>query len=197
GRSGGQTPFAATTPSVARGIEQAALERHLVQVIEQARPLLPALHAYAAEMPPGRSRRQLTALLELVQRGDAQQAAAAVQSMPTYWIALLSAATASSDPARILEQFLEESQQADALRRQWRWTMAYPVVVFGMAAAVLAFLSFVPIPIFRDMFAGFGLRLPWLTRFILAIAAWITSGQIILLAIAIAVGGFLLFKMTG
>ena len=74
--------------------------------------------------------------------------------------------------------------------------MAYPIVVFGLAAAVLAFLSFVPIPIFREMFASFGLRLPWLTQLVLTIAAWITSGKIIVVAIVIAAGGFVLYKAT-
>src|SRR3954462_6634435 len=41
----------AAAPPVVAAVEQAALQQHLTQVIERSRPLLPALHAYAAEMP--------------------------------------------------------------------------------------------------------------------------------------------------
>src|SRR5207237_639826 len=78
----------AALPVVA-AVEHAALQEHLTQVIERARPLLPALHAYADEMPAGLPRRQLTKTLEIIERGDVQQAAAGFERMPTYWIALL------------------------------------------------------------------------------------------------------------
>jgi type II secretory pathway component PulF len=191
-----RAPRPLDTPRAATAVEPAALQQHLTQVIERTRPILGALRAYAAEMPSGRYRGQFTKMLEIVERGDVQQAAVGAERMPAYWIALLSAATASADFSRILEQFLEETHRADELRRQWRWTMAYPVVIFGLTAAVLTFLSFVPIPIFRDLFRGFGLRLPWLTQMVLETAAWITSGKILVLAMAIAAAGLVLYKAT-
>src|SRR4051812_17583259 len=62
----------AISPPIVAAVEQAALERHLAQVIERSRPLLPALHAYADEMPSGRYRRQFANMLEIIERGDTQ-----------------------------------------------------------------------------------------------------------------------------
>src|SRR5438552_3973433 len=84
-----ETPASRTAaaPPIVVAAEQSALEQHLAQVIERARPLLPALHAYAAEMPNGRYRRQFIKMLEIIERGDAQQAAASVDRLPIYWVA--------------------------------------------------------------------------------------------------------------
>jgi type IV pilus assembly protein PilC len=186
----------AAAPPVVAAVEQAALQQHLTQVIERSRPLLPALHAYAAEMPVGRYRLQFAKMLEIIERGDTQEATAGIERMPTYWIALLCAASFSHEPARILEQFLSEAQRADELRRQWWWTMAYPLVVLLLAVAVIVFFSFVPIPIFQEMFAGFGLRLPAITRLVLNVALLITSGRIVVVVIVVAACLFLLYKLT-
>jgi type IV pilus assembly protein PilC len=187
---------AAAPPAVA-AVESAALQEHLQRVIERSRPLLGALHAYAAEMPLGRNRRQFTKMLEIVERGDARQAAAGVEHTPALWIALLSAASASQEPAQILEQFLAESQRADELRRQWWWSLAYPVVILLLATAVLLFLCCVPIPIFREMFQGFGLRLPRLTQFVLWFSASVTSGRIFIAGFVVLVVGFVFYKAIG
>ena len=73
-----------------------------------------------------------------------------LRSLPGYWIPLLGAATASRDPGRILREFLRESQQAEDLRRQWRLTLAYPLLLLILAAVVIVAFSFLVIPIFRD-----------------------------------------------
>ncbi len=178
GASVGESPFREAEPASAE-IEQAELVRHLERVIERGRPLTPALHAYAAEMAAGQSRRQLDAILRTIDSGDAVAAAAALRRRPTYWIPLLCAATSSPDPGRILQGFLNESRRAEELRRQWRQTLAYPLVVLCGAAAVMIFFSFIVIPIFRDIFFGFGLRLPGFTRSVLIAAEWISSGRIL------------------
>src|SRR4029078_8490292 len=70
-----QTPVVSATPPSAAGVEETALVQHLAQVIERARPLLPALHAYAGELSGGRARRQFLSLLDSGARGEAEQAA--------------------------------------------------------------------------------------------------------------------------
>ena len=180
---------------VAPGVEQAALERHLERVIERGRVLAPALYAYAAEMPSGRSRRQLGAVLRILDSGNAAAAATDLQKLPTYWIPLLSAAASSQDPGRILQEFLKESQRAEEFR-EMREAARLHSVVLGGAIAVMIFLSIVAIPSFRDIFSGFGLRLPGLTQFVLTLAAWIASGQILIPIVLLAAIAMLLVWAT-
>jgi type II secretory pathway component PulF len=168
------------------GVEQAALVAHMSRVIERGREIVPALRAYAEEMTSRHSRHQLSTVIGVLEHGDAADATAALRALPSYWIPLLSAATSSRDPGRVLREFLKESQRAEELRRQWWQTFAYPLLIAGLATTVLVAISFFVVPVFREMFTSFGLKLPGLTQFVFAVAAWITSGRILLDAAILA-----------
>ena len=185
----GETPFATS-------VEQAVLQTHLASVLERGKFLIPPLRAFAEEMPSGRRQRQLLGVGQVLERGDAAEAATALSALPEYWTPLLSAATVSQDPGRVLHEFLNESQRADALRMQWRRALAYPLLILGLAAVVVTALSFLVVPVFRDIFREFELRLPPLTLVVINIAEWITSGRVLLLAGGILVAGFLLVALS-
>jgi type II secretory pathway component PulF len=167
-------------------VEQDALQSHLERVIQQSQPIVPALRAFAAEMPPGEQREQLLGVCRILEGGDPRVAAAALTELPEYWIPLLSAAASASDPARVLHDFLVESRRADQLRRQWRVTLAYPTAILILAAAILVAFSFLIIPMFRDMFDDFGLDLPDATSALLKFSEFITNNWAFLLIILAA-----------
>ena len=60
----------------------------------------------------------------------------------------------------------------------------------------MLFFSVVVIPIFRNVFEGFGLRLPGLTKVVLTVAELISSGKIIAFAAAVAIAAFVLTKLV-
>jgi type II secretory pathway component PulF len=196
GTSVGQSPFR-DVALASDEMGRAELVGHLERVIERGRPLTPALHAYAAEMPAGQARRQLEGILRIIDSGDAVAAAAALEKRPTYWIPLLSAATSSPDPGRILQEFLKESRRAEELRRQWRQTLVYPLTVLCIAAAVMIFLSIVMVPVFRDIFSEFGLKLSWLTLSVVTLSSWITSGRILIVIALVIVLALFVWWLAG
>jgi type IV pilus assembly protein PilC len=192
-RTASDAPFRDAAPG-GLSVEQVALQQHMEWVIQRGQAIVPALRAYAEETTSGFRRQQLLAVLEILNRQDAVQAAIAVRALPAYWIPLLGAAATARDPGRILREFLSESQRAEDLRRQWFLTLAYPLAVAGVAVAVMTALSFLVIPVFREIFMGFGLKLPPLTQFVFTIAEWITSGRILLATtLAIALGALALW----
>jgi type II secretory pathway component PulF len=193
-------PIGASAGSTGDGVEQrrvgsvelAALRSHMATVLQQARVITPALRAYADEMPSGRRRRQLRTVCRVLDGGDVAEATSALETLPEYWIPLLSAATSSRDPGRVLQEFLAESHRADELRRQ-RWIiLAYPAIVVCFAAAVLTAISLFVIPIFAEMFSDFGLELPGLTLAVLAVSHWIKEGGAMIVAAVFTVLGLLL-----
>lgn len=188
-----QETIARGIPRSAVDIEQAVLRSHMAQILERGRAIAPALRAYAEEMPPGRRRRQLRTVCNVLERGDTTAATAELIALPDYWIPLLSAATSSADPGRVLHDFLAETERADNLRRQ-RWqTLAYPFVVGCLALAVMTLLSIFVIPEFRKIFDEFDLALPESTQVLLGVASWLTSPWLWLIVVpAIAIGIFLL-----
>ena len=176
--------------------EHAALRSYLHRVMERGQAMVAPLRAFAEELPAGRSRRQLSRAIDVLQRGDTSAAAADLQRVPEFWIPLLGATTASSDPGRILSQFLDESQQAADLRRQWWRSLAYPLVIVLLCLAVLALLSIAVVPIFREMFTEFDLPLPSATVLVLNVAGWIASGWILVPVLAVVVVMLLLGPLS-
>lgn len=179
-------------------VAQQVLAAHMAKVLRQGQAIAPALHAYTAEMPSGRRRRELGTVCRVLEGGDSAGAAAALAALPDYWIPLLSSATASQDPGRVLQGFLQESRRADELRRQWWATLAYPLLVFCLAIAVLLALCLTIVPAFREIFDDFGLELPALTMFVLNVSRWITEGAglVIIVALVLIIGTFLMFRLT-
>lgn len=190
----GQSP--PTNAVAASGADdQAELRAHLATLIERAKPLTPALRAYAEELPAGKRRRQLNTLVNAIET-SVEQAIAALQKLPPIWIPLLSSVASGPRPGGGLQAFLDESRRAEELRLQWRRALAYPLVVTAGAAAVIVFLSFVVIPVFRDIFRGFGLRLPALTQWVLTVAEWVANGRILMMIAALAAIAILLKLCT-
>jgi type IV pilus assembly protein PilC len=164
-------------------LERTVLNSHMAMILERGHAIVPALRAYAEEMPVGWQRRQLLAVCEILKRGDAAEAAADLANMPECWIPLLSAATVSPDPGQVLRRFLNESRRADELRQKWWLTLAYPLVLAGLATVVMTALSIFVIPEFRAIFAEFGLIVPPLTMFVLGVASFLATWGILLLVI--------------
>jgi type IV pilus assembly protein PilC len=185
------------SPQSTQNVDQTALHSHVASLLALGKTIAPALRAYTEEMSPGRRRRQLNTVVGVLERGDAAEATTALSALPDYWIPLLSAATTSHDPGRVLHEFLDESQRADELRRQWWLALAYPVFVLAMAALVFVALSFIVIPIFAAVFGDFGLELPVFTRVIIALASMVTHGQALIFALFCAAAGLILWTARG
>jgi type II secretory pathway component PulF len=177
------------------GIELAVLRSHMARVLEHSQAITPPLLAYAEEMPAGRRRSQLSAVCRVLERGDVDEATATFKTLPEYWIPLLSAATSSRDPERVLREFLAESHRADDIRQQWWLTLAYPVIVICVAAGVLTALSYFVIPLFAAIFVGFDLVLPTLTMAVLMSAHWLANGgAVVVVAIVVVLGSLFMYS---
>jgi type II secretory pathway component PulF len=190
---GGSPPrdAAAAGRSPGESIEQAVLRGHLATILERGQLILPALEAFAEEMPSGRHRRQLRIVCQVLAKGDVAEAAATLSDLPELWIPLLSAASTSADPGRVLHEFLSESRRMDELNQQWGLTLIYPVLLLCLAITVLVALSVFVIPEFRAIFDDFDMRLPALTSLVLSMA-WLLSGWggviiAVLLAVALVI----------
>jgi type II secretory pathway component PulF len=145
-------------------MEQTMLGAQLTRIRENAKSIAPALRAYSEEMPPGRRRHELESLVNAIETDDAAEAEKVFSALPDYWIPLLSAATTSLDPGRVLEEFLRETQQAEELKRQWWLTVSYPIVIACIAGAVMILLSVLVVPIFSSIFKDFNMILPAMTQ---------------------------------
>jgi type IV pilus assembly protein PilC len=185
---------AANTAPPVTDIEQEALRLQMNRVLERGKAIVPALRAFLEELPSGRRRRQMSAVCNVLDRGNTDEAIKAVEMLPDYWIPMLSAAISSNDPGRVLREFLDESRRSDELRRQWWLTISYPLLVACVTALLLTAFSFLVVPIFRNMFNDFQIELPGPTVAMLEIASWITSGRILIVFALLVIIGAVLWR---
>jgi type II secretory pathway component PulF len=161
-------------PPARENLEETVLRSHMATILGRVRAIVPALRAYAAEMPAGWQRRQLISVCRILERGNSDDAATDLAQLPESWIPLLSAASTSPDHSQVLHDYLSESRRADALRQQWWLTLAYPVVLLGLATTVMTVLAIYIVPAFRAIFDDFDLQLPSITLAVLN-SAWFLS----------------------
>jgi type IV pilus assembly protein PilC len=112
--------------------------------------------------------------------------------------AVLDRCSESAELASAVAEGLYEMADVNETTAQYdkslKMALVYPVLVFSVFIVVLAMILIFVIPVFQDVFSGFGSRLPALTRTVLAISLWFkTYGVYIAAGIA---GALLLFKKT-
>src|SRR3954465_13921766 len=77
--------------------------------------------------------------------------------------------------------FLENSAR---LRKKVKSAMMYPTVVTLVAISITIFLLVKVVPVFGDIFSGFGARLPAPTQFLISISDWMKKNLLFLLPAA-------------
>ena len=70
----------------------------------------------------------------------------------------------------ILQRLAAHIEKAEKLKSQIKGAMAYPIVVLGIALLVIAVIMIFVIPVFQDMFSGFGKALPAPTLVVIAMS---------------------------
>jgi type IV pilus assembly protein PilC len=91
-----------------------------------------------------------------------------------------------------LERVSDQLEKDDALRRQVKSAMAYPIVVLSFALCVLIGLIAFIVPVFVNVFKDFGGDLPLITKVTVQASHMVTGRWYLLLAAAI--GGVIGFK---
>ncbi len=86
----------------------------------------------------------------------------------------------------ILERLSAYLESAEVLRAKVKSAMMYPAVVGGAAFLITVFLIIFIIPVFKDIFGGFGKELPLPTRVIIGLSDFLRGNIVYLLAV---VGG--------
>ncbi len=85
----------------------------------------------------------------------------------TLWISLVQAGEMGGQLPKALKQISSYLTAQSALKGKVVTAMAYPLILFTVAMGVLIFFIVKIVPVFADIFKGFGVKLPPLTAFII------------------------------
>ena len=90
----------------------------------------------------------------------------------------------------IYDRIATYKEKAEALKAKIKKAMTYPVAVLIIATIVTSILLIFVVPVFQEIFAGFGAELPGFTMFVIGISEFMQSYWYMMLG-AIFIGGFL------
>lgn len=87
-----------------------------------------------------------------------------------FWIHLIETGEASGHLPQSLEQLAEYMEESANLRKKITSAMVYPIILLCVAAAAISVFLLKIIPIFSEIFKGFNVELPLLTRIVIGMS---------------------------
>jgi len=99
--------------------------------------------------------------------------------------------------AEILSRLATFLENTARLRKKVKSAMMYPVVVTFVAISITIFLLVKVVPVFGEIFSGFGAKLPVPTQVLIDVSAWLQHNLLILIpAIGMLIYGWLAYIKT-
>lgn len=179
--------------------ESAELAARLRALAQSGLSLEGGLRALAEEIGGGRLAGALDRLAARLERGEPLEKAIAAPDcrLPVVLRGLIVAGVHSGRLPDVLDQFAVMVRRRHDLRQRLISTFAYPVILLSIVAVLLSLFPLYVVDEYRKLFAGFGMRLPELTRVYLSysgVVAWTFLG---LAVIALVVPAVALLPLGG
>jgi type II secretory pathway component PulF len=175
--------------------ESAELAQQVADLSRAGLPLPAALRALAAEVPSPRLARVLRQTADRLAAGASLEEAiqSAGRRLPAHLRGLIVAGIRGGRLATVLDEFAVLTHRRQELRRRVAVSLAYPALLLAILALVIAGLHTMCVGDFAELFKGFGVKLPDLTRLLLSVpvaAVWVFSA-VVSLPLAVIVAGYL------
>jgi len=102
-------------------------------------------------------------------------------AVPRVYVASLMAGERSGNLEAVIRRYVAYARMMGNIRRKTISAMLYPVVLIGLAVAVVAIIVFRLVPAFSEFYASFGSELPWTTRAIVQLSAFARGNLLLIL----------------
>ncbi|MFA5205243.1 MAG: type II secretion system F family protein [Lentisphaeria bacterium] len=151
--------------------EKALLFRQLAVAVNAGVPLLESLEAVGEDLENPVLARLMAGVVRDLHAGRtfSQALADHARIFRTETVEVIKAAEEAGSMARTLDRLATAMERSDRLERRIRTVTAYPLFVGGFFVLICGVMTLFVLPKFRDIFAGFGARLPLLTRVVFGI----------------------------
>ena len=108
------------------------------------------------------------------------------------YVNMVIAGEQSGEFAGIMKRLATILQSSSRLKKKVKSAMTYPTVIVSIALLLAAGLIQFVVPVFAEMFSGFGKELPWLTQKLVDISEFVKSWWYLIGGVI--VGGVFIFK---
>jgi len=173
--------------------------RQLATMIDAGIAIVQALQALADQTPNKVMRDTVRDICSRVEAGESLSEALVrhPKSFNRLYVAMVSAGEKGGLLAEILARLATYLENAERLRKKVKMALMYPSVVTIVAIGITIFLLVKVIPVFAEIYSGFGSKLPGPTQFLMSLSNIVQHWFIaILLLGGGAVWGWLAFIKT-
>ena len=194
----------AEVPKIRRAKKIAATEvipftRQLASMIGAGMPILPAIQTLEEQCANPEFKKVLSHMLATIEGGNpiSQSLAAFPVLFDDMYVNMVVAGEQSGEFAGILKRLATILGSASRLRRKVKSAMTYPTVIISIALLMAGGLIQFVVPVFAEMFSGFGKPLPALTQTLVDISEFVKGNWYYLLGgLVVAVFVFRKWKAT-
>ncbi|MFC1601112.1 type II secretion system F family protein [Candidatus Sumerlaeota bacterium] len=166
--------------------------RQIAVMIRAGLPLLEVLNILQEQMEKRKFKETLTVIEHDVKGGASLTEA--LQKHQTvfdgFFINMVRAGEASGMLDSILDQVAVYLEKSASLRRKVKSAITYPAVVTFAALGITTFLLLTVVPVFKEIFDGFGAELPFMTRCVLGASDFVKSYWLFILAFLVILSIF-------
>lgn len=158
-------------------------------------PILRSLKILENNSKPGKLKNALIDVCDEIE-GGATLSEAMAKSPRVFnrlYVNMIKAGEAGGALEVILQRLADFMERAESLKRKVKGAMIYPAVVIFVAVGILTFIMLTIVPVFRDMFADFDLKLPAPTEILISVSNWVVNWWFLIPAFPFA--AFLFVKL--
>ena len=173
--------------------------RQLATMIDAGIAIVQALQALADQTPNKVMRDVISDVCSRVQSGESYSEA--LQKHPKVfnrlYVSMISAGEKGGMIAEIMARLATYLENSDRLRKKVKTALMYPSAVTVVAIGITVFLLVKVIPVFKDVYSGFGAKLPGPTQVLMDISDLVRHWFLLLLILAGgAIWGWISFIKT-
>src|SRR5882672_1717648 len=151
--------------------------QELATLLKAGMPLVQSLDLLKRRVTSPSFRRVLDDVHERVRSGTALSDAfdAHRELFPSVYTASLLAGERSGNLDAMLRRYVEYTKIVATVKRKTVSALVYPAILISLAIIMVTFIVLKVVPAFQDFYASFGAELPWSTRVIVALSAFLRA----------------------
>lgn len=182
------------------GVRDIALfMRQLATMVAAGIPLVRGLRGLASDSPNAGLRKIAGAMADKIDTGEQLSVAMAEhpRAFSSLAVSMVKAGEAAGTLDLVLDQLAIYLEKVDAIQTKVKSAMSYPifVVIFAFCAFLVMLLKIVPV--FKDIYAEFGGKLPAPTLAVLAVSDWLRGHMPLAIAIFfVLIAAFYFWRKT-
>lgn len=169
-------------------VELSNFSRQMGAFIKAGVPILDALEIIRAETKDKKLGKVLVDVMDSLRFGESFATAMAVHTaaLPPFYISVLRSAEATGELDVVMAQLARYIERDVEGRRSIRSALTYPILVMGLAVAVVLVLVIFVLPRFKVFFESFHAELPLPTRILLGFTDFVAAWYLVIIGVLVA-----------